>query len=253
MPFIDTTKLDVVERLPGWRGRAFNSENMTFAHYEFDAGASIHEHCHPNEEVWNVIEGEMEVSIGGVSIVAGPGAVAIVPPNTAHSVRAATNGRAIVVDQPTRHDMPGRAALGIEFETPIAISEDAHPITITFAIFNRGQTPGALKKVMIESTVAQSLPSPIMTQIPGGELPTIEVLKAGETYRATTNHPGIGDQPHRELINGAAVFYVNGVILYEDSAGVRHHSTFCRVYDHAALGGKGGLVNPAKPGYNYGD
>ena len=252
MPFIDTSKLEVVERLPGWRGRAFSSENMTFAHYDFDAGASIHEHCHPNEEVWNVIEGEMEVSIGGVAQVAGPGGVAVVPPNTAHSVRAVTNGKAIVVDQPTRRDMPGRAALGIEFETPIAI-DNAQTISIPFAIRNRGQTPAALKKVTIESAIAQGLPSPTATQIPVGELSTIEQLKAGDIHRATIEHRAMTEPQRRDLISGASVFYVNGVILYEDSAGARHHSTFCRIYNRDALGGKGGLVNPGKPGYNYGD
>ena len=42
MPYIDTSKLPTVERLPGWRGRYFDSAHMTFAHYEFDAGSSIH-------------------------------------------------------------------------------------------------------------------------------------------------------------------------------------------------------------------
>jgi len=32
MPFVDTTKLRVVERLPGWHGRYFHSATMTFAH-----------------------------------------------------------------------------------------------------------------------------------------------------------------------------------------------------------------------------
>ena len=45
--FIDTSKLPTIERLPGWRGRYFASPSMTFAHYEFDAGSSIHEHFHP--------------------------------------------------------------------------------------------------------------------------------------------------------------------------------------------------------------
>jgi quercetin dioxygenase-like cupin family protein len=51
MAFIDTHELTTVERLPGWRGRYFDSPSMTFAHYEFDAGASIHEHSHAQEEV----------------------------------------------------------------------------------------------------------------------------------------------------------------------------------------------------------
>jgi len=49
MPFIDTNKLPAIERLLGWRGRYFDSPSMTFAHYEFDAGSSIHEHFHPQE------------------------------------------------------------------------------------------------------------------------------------------------------------------------------------------------------------
>jgi quercetin dioxygenase-like cupin family protein len=78
---------------------------MTFAHYEFDAGSTIHEHHHEQEEVWNVIEGELELTIGGVVQRAGPGLVAIVPPNTPHSVRALSDGRAMIVDHPLRFDV----------------------------------------------------------------------------------------------------------------------------------------------------
>ena len=62
MPLIDTMALRVVERLPGWKGRYFYSDKMAFAHYEFVKGASIHEHYHPQEEVYEVIEGELEVT-----------------------------------------------------------------------------------------------------------------------------------------------------------------------------------------------
>src|SRR3974390_2980411 len=44
MPFIDTSALEVIERLPGWYGRYFHSPSMTFAHYDFKRGSSIHEH-----------------------------------------------------------------------------------------------------------------------------------------------------------------------------------------------------------------
>jgi quercetin dioxygenase-like cupin family protein len=95
MPFIDTNMLPVVERRPGWRGRTFDSPSMT-------AGSWIHEHFHPQEEVWQVIEGELEIAIGGITQRAGPGFVGIVPPNTPHSVTAISNGRAIIVDYPLR-------------------------------------------------------------------------------------------------------------------------------------------------------
>jgi hypothetical protein len=66
MPIVDTGSLRVIERLPGWNGRYFHSANMTFAHYDFTRGSSIHEHFHGEEEVYEVIEGELEVTIDGV-------------------------------------------------------------------------------------------------------------------------------------------------------------------------------------------
>jgi quercetin dioxygenase-like cupin family protein len=77
---------------------------MTFAHYDFARGASIHEHFHPQEEVYEVIEGELEVTIDGVTQIARRGIVAIVPSNSPHSVRALTDGRAIIVDHPVRRE-----------------------------------------------------------------------------------------------------------------------------------------------------
>ncbi len=102
MPFIDTSSLEVIERLPGWRGRYFHSPSMTFAHYEFARGASIHEHFHPEEEVYEILEGELELTIGGETRVVRPGLVAIVPGNARHSVKALTDGRVIIVDYPLR-------------------------------------------------------------------------------------------------------------------------------------------------------
>jgi len=104
MPFVDTSTLEVVERKPGWLRRYFDSPSMTFAHYEFTMGSAIHEHSHPQEEVWQVVEGELEVDVDGDVRVAGPGVAAIVPPNVRHAVKALTNGKAIVVDYPLRPD-----------------------------------------------------------------------------------------------------------------------------------------------------
>jgi len=103
MPFIDTNKLPAIERLPGWRARYFDSPSMTFAHYEFDAGSSIHEHFHPQEEVYEVIEGELDITIGGITQPLVPGYVGIVPPNTPHAVKAISSGKLIVVDYPLRN------------------------------------------------------------------------------------------------------------------------------------------------------
>ena len=102
MPLVNTSNLPIIERLPGWKGRYFHSPSMTFAHYDFTRGSSIHEHFHPQEEVYEVIEGELEVTINGVAEIARTGVVAIVPANVRHSVKALTDGRAIIVDHPAR-------------------------------------------------------------------------------------------------------------------------------------------------------
>ena len=104
MDVIDTRTLAVLEKLPGWRGRMFHSANMTFGHWDFDAGSSIHEHFHAQEEVWEIIEGRVELTVGGKVHVAEPGMAAVVPAGATHSVKALTDGRAIVVDYPLRKD-----------------------------------------------------------------------------------------------------------------------------------------------------
>jgi quercetin dioxygenase-like cupin family protein len=104
MPFVETGNLKVTERLPGWYGRYFHSANMTFAHYDFRRGASIHEHFHPQEEVYEVIEGELELTMEGATQIVRAGLVAIVPSNAPHSVKALTDGRAIIVDYPLRRE-----------------------------------------------------------------------------------------------------------------------------------------------------
>jgi mannose-6-phosphate isomerase-like protein (cupin superfamily) len=81
---------------------------MTFGHWEIAAdAASLHEHHHPNEEVWNIVEGNVIVSIGGHERTLGPGDAAVVPPDTPHSVRAATRCRVVVADFPLRLELPG--------------------------------------------------------------------------------------------------------------------------------------------------
>jgi quercetin dioxygenase-like cupin family protein len=77
---------------------------MTFAHYDFIRGSSIHEHFHPEEEIYEVIEGELEITVDGEVQIVRAGLVAIVPPNARHSVKALSDGKVIIVDYPARQD-----------------------------------------------------------------------------------------------------------------------------------------------------
>ncbi len=81
---------------------------MTFGHWEIAPGAAdVHAHDHPQEEVWNVVEGEVVLVVGEQERRLGPGDVAIIPPNTPHSARPVGACRAIVVDHPVRRQLPG--------------------------------------------------------------------------------------------------------------------------------------------------
>jgi mannose-6-phosphate isomerase-like protein (cupin superfamily) len=108
MPLVDPAAMRSNERLPGWKGRFFDSENMSFGIYEIDADAvPLHEHHHPQEEVWNVVDGKLALTINGEEYVVEPGCAVIVPPDTPHSARAVGGCRAIVVDYPLRDDIGG--------------------------------------------------------------------------------------------------------------------------------------------------
>jgi quercetin dioxygenase-like cupin family protein len=80
---------------------------MTFAYYDIDGGATLHEHSHPNEEVWHIIEGDVDLTVGDETWRVGAGNAVVVPPETTHAVSVANYCRAIVVDYPVRHDVAG--------------------------------------------------------------------------------------------------------------------------------------------------
>jgi mannose-6-phosphate isomerase-like protein (cupin superfamily) len=108
VPFLNGGDMVGSSPLAGWKGRFFHSQNMTFAQWTITADATpLHEHHHAEEEVWNVVEGELMLSIGGIERRLGAGDAAVVPPNTPHSARAVTACRAIVTDFPLRQQLPG--------------------------------------------------------------------------------------------------------------------------------------------------
>lgn len=110
MPFVRPADMVSATPLPGWSGRFLHSANMTFAHYDIAPGAApLHEHHHEQEEVWHVVDGEIALTIDGEEQVLTAGCVAVVPPETPHSVRPMGAARAIIADYPLRPNLPGVA------------------------------------------------------------------------------------------------------------------------------------------------
>jgi mannose-6-phosphate isomerase-like protein (cupin superfamily) len=108
VPILDPDRMIHAEPLPGWSGRFFHSQHMTFAHYDLAADATpLHTHHHEQEEVWAIVEGRLAITIDGDETELAAGDVAIVPPDTPHSVRVLTACRAIITDYPLREQIPG--------------------------------------------------------------------------------------------------------------------------------------------------
>ena len=102
MPFLELRDVEVVEPVPGFRGRLVNTAGMTVAHWEIDAGAVMPEHHHANEQVVNLIEGEFELTVGGETRKMGAGSLAVIEPDVPHSGRALAACRIIDAFHPAR-------------------------------------------------------------------------------------------------------------------------------------------------------
>ena len=100
MPIIDLSGIEQREQFPGFRVRNFQSANMSFAYWVIDAGADLPEQSHSNEQVLNILEGEIELTIDGKSEILRPGMVAVIPSGAIHSGRTVTECKIIDVVHP---------------------------------------------------------------------------------------------------------------------------------------------------------
>ena len=97
---------DISERevFPGFHGRFVHSDGMTFAWWRIDDGAAVPEHAHPHEQVVNVLEGALSLTVAGEEHVLRPGDVVVIPGGTKHSARALGPSRVLDVVSPVRED-----------------------------------------------------------------------------------------------------------------------------------------------------
>ena len=104
MATIDLSKIQEKEIVPGCWARFVHSDNMTIAYWNIKANYILPEHTHPHEQIVNVIEGRLELTIEGKAHIAEPGKVFILPPNIKHAGKGLTDCRVIDVFYPVRDD-----------------------------------------------------------------------------------------------------------------------------------------------------
>jgi len=96
--------IEVREIFPGLRARIVHSARTSQSWVEIDEGATFPEHKHPHEQVVNVLEGILELTVNGEVARLEAGDVYVIPPDAPHSGRALTACRVLDVFAPVRED-----------------------------------------------------------------------------------------------------------------------------------------------------
>lgn len=90
--------------VPGIMGHYVHGVNCTLGYVNLNAGSSIPEHHHIHEQITFIVEGELDMVIGGKKILLTTGHVYVIPPDIPHSAVAKTDCRVIDVFSPVRED-----------------------------------------------------------------------------------------------------------------------------------------------------
>lgn len=104
MPLITLDSLSVREIFPGLRARIVHTARTSQSWVEIDAGAAFPEHQHPHEQVVNVLDGALELTVAGETRTLRRGDVYVIPPDTPHSGRAIERSLVLDVFAPVRDD-----------------------------------------------------------------------------------------------------------------------------------------------------
>lgn len=104
MPFLEISKLDEKEIIPGFFARMIHTEKMTVVYLTVEAGSSLQSHAHHHEQVTTILEGEFEMTLGEEKKVMTPGKSAVIPSHVPHSGKAITICRLVDVFSPARDD-----------------------------------------------------------------------------------------------------------------------------------------------------
>ncbi|MCO6492501.1 MAG: cupin domain-containing protein [Phaeodactylibacter sp.] len=102
--FIDLEKLPERELAAGFSARLIHTGKVTIAHVKIRKGSQLPAHKHFHEQVTNIVSGELEMTVGGETVLCRPGMSVTIPSNVLHSARALSDCYAVDVFCPERED-----------------------------------------------------------------------------------------------------------------------------------------------------
>jgi quercetin dioxygenase-like cupin family protein len=92
------------EVVSGITGYYTHGNSLTFGYVEVKAGSILPEHFHVHEQITYVLEGQLDMIIGGVACPLKEGMYYIIPSNTPHSATAPVDCKVIDAFSPVRED-----------------------------------------------------------------------------------------------------------------------------------------------------
>lgn len=96
--------IPVKQLFPGIDGYYAHGEKMTLGFVELKAGSQVPMHQHPHEQITYIIEGRLDMTIGGKPFSLTAGMYHVISSNSPHSAIAKTDCRVIDAFSPVRED-----------------------------------------------------------------------------------------------------------------------------------------------------
>ena len=109
MNLVELKNTKAIELAKGVTAQVFHTPNLSIAHVILLADAVVPQHTHHQEQVVNVIDGELELTVDGKPTVLTRGKALVLPPMVPHSARAITQVYVIDVFHPAREDFKAMA------------------------------------------------------------------------------------------------------------------------------------------------
>jgi len=104
MGLVELKNMAEFELARGVRARVVTASTVSVMHVRLDEGAVVPEHSHHHEQVVNVVEGELELTVEGVAHSITPGKAFVLKPNIPHSARAVKATIVMDVFHPVREE-----------------------------------------------------------------------------------------------------------------------------------------------------
>ena len=92
------------ELVPGITGHYAHGTQMTLGYVAIKAGSNLPAHHHVHEQITYIIEGQLDMVIGGKPVSLTAGMYYVIPSNISHSAIAPVDCKVIDVFNPVRED-----------------------------------------------------------------------------------------------------------------------------------------------------